>query len=61
MLKIRVDDEVKIYVDGKVVYNEFAIPRWQWQELVEIPFNDSAQILAFRMYNQVRKQICLFV
>ena len=60
-MKILVDDEVKIYVDGTVVYNDFSIPDRHCQELVEIPINDSARILAFRMYKQVKKQICLFV
>jgi hypothetical protein len=43
-----------VYIDGEVAYNEFTIRGWQWKKTVELTYNDTARVMAFRMYNQVR-------
>jgi hypothetical protein len=56
LVKLRVDDEVKVYIDGEVVYNEFTIRGWQWNKVAEFTYSDTARVMAFRMYNQVGKK-----
>ena len=57
LLKIRVDDEVRLYVDGKVVYDEFAMRGRQQGGLAVIPYGGDPRIFAFRMYSRVRKTL----
>ena len=51
-IKIRVDDELKAYVDGQVKADAFSQPGWQWTTIWTLDATN-AKIVAFRMFNQV--------
>ena len=47
---IRVDDELKAYVDGEVKADDFGTPGWNWDKVHTFDAS-GAGLLAFRMYN----------
>ena len=51
-LKIRVDDDVAIYQNGRAVLNTHIIPGWQWTNVYDIAL--TADVLVLTAYNQVR-------
>ena len=49
---IRVDDELKAYVDGEVKADDFGTPGWNWNKVHTFDAS-GAGLLALRMYNVV--------
>ena len=54
---MRVDDELKAYVDGKVKVDDFATPSWN-RDTVSTFDASGAGLLAFRMYKLV-SNLCI--
>ena len=52
LIKIRVDDELKAYMDGELVWDDWKIPDWQ-STIVRTIETKGAGLVAFRMYDQV--------